>query len=117
MRILKDINPQYAIGMATRRNIAYAALPADLRKTLDSEFAKSNQLEWPQLRTFLITFSDADASGKDVSTTPISLAPILDQQPQPRQYTQDEWMAHAITEEGQQFFADNQDMPEVKETM
>lgn len=99
MRVLRDINPQYAIGGATRRNVAYAAMPQQIKSSLANKFAKGNLLDWPALRTFLITFSDADSSNKETSNPPISLAPVTQhapQHPSPTQpkaeYTPDEWI-------------------------
>ena len=94
--------------------MAYAAMPNDLKRTLDNEFAKSNLLEWAQPRTFLITYSDADNSARDSSTTPISLA-LADDHPASTKtdYTPEEWMAFALRDDGKTFIEDNPNMPDV----
>ena len=110
--------------------MTYLAMPQQLKRMIDNEFASGNLLSYDQLRNFLAAFSDSDTSTKGAGPPPLTIAsvtsasqgsnsphtqavPVQQPQEQPREYTDEEWFAYALKREGHKFCQDMVDDPTV----
>ena len=121
LRALEALNGNFSVGKETRMNIAYLAMPKDIRATLDNEFAKGNLLAYDGLKSFLTTFSNSEQANSSSGPPPLTIHAVTEAPPaQPAQasgnavqHADEDWFAYAITPEGHEYCKAHVDDPTV----